>query len=123
MRTLTDGYQIQEKPTFATENGMIEIPFVRIESVNQPDQFYSVRLQKMDEKNYELKQLDENSITDFSQVEPMPFYSTETGVLELPNLSGIDDKNHMASYISQLKYVSTNRDKVIFELLYVKKLQ
>ncbi|NOR81326.1 MAG: c-type cytochrome [Methyloprofundus sp.] len=123
MRTLTDGYQLREKATFSTAKRVIEIPVVRIEGTNQSDKFYAVQLQQMENGRYEIKQLDEKSMTDFSMLESMPYYSFETGLLELPVLSGIDNVNQTFSYTGQLKYIASDVGKLTFELLYAKKLQ
>lgn len=123
MRTLTDGYQFQEQPAFSAKKGTIEIPYVRVEGVNQADKFYSAQLQLTSQGIYELKQLEEVLITDFSMAEAVPYFSFDTGLLELPLLSGIDNASQIDSYLGQLKFVSAEEGKIYFELLYSKKLQ
>ena len=43
-----------------------QVPYVRTEGVDQPNKFYSARLQLTDSGVYEIKQLDEISLTDFN---------------------------------------------------------
>lgn len=124
MRTLTDGYQFNDKPVYSVKRGSVDIPYVRAESVNHPDKFYSVRLKSTKSEGiYEIQQLDEILITDFSLIESMPFYNFTTGVLELPELLKIESAGQVSSFTAQLKNISTDSVKTTFELLYAKKLQ
>ena len=66
LRVLTDGYQLLIEPVFSVAKGMIEIPYVRTEGVDQPNKFYSARLKLTGSGVYEIKQLDEIYLTDFN---------------------------------------------------------
>jgi cytochrome c peroxidase len=123
LRTLTDGYQLQEKATYSAQKGLIELPYVRLEGKNKPDKFYTAHLQQTDEGNYEVTKLDEISINDFSLVESMPYYSFDTELLEVPKISNIDSPDAIVSYTGQLKQLPNNTGKIVFELRYVKTLQ
>lgn len=123
LRTLTDGYQLQEKATYSAEKRLIELPYVRVEGMNRPDKFYAAHLQQTDEGNYEVTKLDEISINDFSLVESMPYYSFDTGLLEVPKISNIDSPDAIVSHTGQLKQLPNNTGKIVFELRYVKTLQ
>ncbi|RLA26100.1 MAG: hypothetical protein DRQ62_00630 [Gammaproteobacteria bacterium] len=122
MKTLTDAYQFVTKPTFSAQSGLIELPYVRTEGINQPDKYYSAQLQLTDTGFYELTQLDEIEITDFSMLTSMPYYSFDTGILELPVISSIDNSIQMETFIAQLKYIPANDGKLYFELIYFKNL-
>jgi cytochrome c peroxidase len=116
MRTLTDGYELQEKVTFSAEKSSIKLPYVRVEGKNIPDTFYSVTLSPASNGLFTVSQLNEISMTDYSLVESMPYYSIDTGLLELPTITKGSD-----SYTGELK--STPANKSLFSLEYVKKLQ
>ena len=123
MRTLTDGYQLENSPGFSPESGIIELPYVRTEGNGRADKFYSAQLQLTDTGLYELKQLSEIAIADFSMLNSMPYYSYDTGILELPVLSNATHSTPRNAYTAQLKYRSTKADKIYFKLLYSKVLE
>ena len=123
MRTLSDGYQLREKSTYSAKEGIIELPYFRVESITRPDKFYSARLQSTADGYFEVTYLNKISINNFSLVESMPYYSVETGLLELPKLSSTDGANKIVSLTGQYKYTSENVEKIVFKLIYVKKLQ
>lgn len=123
LRTLTDGYQLQEKATYSAQKGLIELPYVRLEGKNRPDKFYAAHLQQTNEGYFEVTQLDEISVIDFSLVESMPYYSFDTGLLEVPKITNIDSPDAIVSYTGQLKQLPDKTGKILFELRYVKTLQ
>lgn len=120
LHTLTDGYQLKMNPIFSVESGTLELPYVRTESVNQPDKFYSAQLHLNDKGFFELTHLHETPITDFSMLSSIPYYSVDTGILELPT---IEDSTQMGAYIGQLKYLPENNGKINFELSYSKNIK
>lgn len=123
MQTLTDGYQLQEQATISVNNGVIELPYVRAESMTQADKFYAAQLSLTVEGDFQVTQLDEISITDYSMLESMPYYSFASELLELPVLLNIDNTRQADSYIGQLKYLPTDDGTIRFNPLYTKKLQ
>jgi cytochrome c peroxidase len=123
MRTLTDGYQLQEQPAFSVELGTIELPYLRTEGANQPDKYYSVQLQQMEQGVYVISKFDEIAITDLSMLESMPYYSFDTGLLELPKVSSFKGTKQALSYVAQLQYLPTADGVFSFKLVYAKKLQ
>jgi cytochrome c peroxidase len=123
LRTLTDGYQLQEKVTYSAQKGLIELPYVRLEGKNRLDKFYAAHLQQTSESNFEVTRLDEISINDFSLVESMPYYSYDNGLLEVPKVTNIDSLNATVFYTGQLKQLPDKNGKIMFELSYVKTLQ
>ena len=123
MKTLTDGYQFDEKAHFSAENGMIELPYLRVEGINQPDKFYSAQLQASTAGVYQLKKLEETAITDFSIVNTIPYYSLDTKMLEIPMISNVENLIQMDTYIGQLQRVPTQNEKATFKLLYSKNIK
>jgi len=123
MRTLTDGYQFEGNPTYSSENDMITLPYVRTEGINQKDKFYSAQLQLTDMGLYELTRLDEVAVTDFSIVNAMPYYSFDTGILELPGILNAKSSTSEAAYIAQLQYSPAKSGRIYFKLLYSKSLK
>ncbi|NOQ15488.1 MAG: c-type cytochrome [Methyloprofundus sp.] len=123
LRTLTDGYLFQAEATFSVEHSVIELPYLRTEGENQPDKFYSVRLQQTSPSIFKITQFVEIFDIDWSMIEAMPYYSFETGMLELPKISGSDEENPNVAYTGQLKYIALDNGEMIFKLLYTKKIQ
>ncbi len=122
MRTLTDGYSLQEKITFSGKTGIVNIPYVRVEEEGETAVFYSAELQDMGEGIYDVTQLDEIDVTDFSVLKAMPYYSSNTMVLEFPSVINSDTGDSEA-YVAQLKLIATESKNPSFKLLYYKKLQ
>ncbi|BCG63086.1 MAG: cytochrome c peroxidase [Methyloprofundus sp.] len=123
MRTLTDGYQLQEQSAFSAELGVIELPYLRTEGANQPSKFYSVQLQQVEQGLYVVSKFDEIVITNLSTLESMPYYSFDTGLLELTQISNFNGAKQAVSYVAQLQYLPTADGVLSFKLVYAKKLQ
>ncbi|MCK5728897.1 MAG: c-type cytochrome [Methylococcales bacterium] len=122
MRTLTDGYPLQEKLTFSGKTGVVNIPYVRVDEEGQTPVFYSAELQDMGEGIYDVTSLDEREVTDFSLLKAMPYYSSNTMLLEFPLVINSDTGDSEA-YVAQLKLIATESKNPSFKLLYYKKLQ
>lgn len=123
MQTLTDGYQFQKQATFSATEGIIEIPYLRAEGANQANRYYSVQLKQTHDGEFEIKRLSEISINNDLMTAAIPYYSFDTGLLEIPLLTRIDDSRQLYSYIAQLKYIPATDKKMKFELLYAKEMQ
>ena len=123
MQTLTDGYQFYTKPSVSAAKDLLDLPYIRVEGANQPDSFYAAGLQEINDNIYQLSQIEEISITDYSTLEAMPYYSLATGLLELPILSSNENTTQPESYTAQLKYIPATTGAMTFKLQYIKKLQ
>ncbi|MFK5891762.1 MAG: cytochrome c peroxidase [Pseudomonadota bacterium] len=122
LHTLTDGYQFIETPTFNSQTAILDIPFIRSEGANLNDKFYAVELLLTDEGSFQLEKITEVTIQDYSTVGSMSSFSRDTGLLELPQLSITNSNGQTESYIAQLKFISKNTDKYIFNVPYLKVL-
>ncbi|MCK5924972.1 MAG: c-type cytochrome [Methylococcales bacterium] len=121
MKTLTDGYPIEKQSIFSVETGRITLPFVRIEGLKQKDTFYSAQLQKTEGDFFEVVALNQLPTANVLIDKAMPYYSADTGILELPLLTDTD-KDEIKSYVQQLLLIPSETGKITFKVLYSKKL-
>lgn len=122
MKTLTDGYELDENAVFISESGSVKLPYVRVETSNQPDSFFAVQMQLVNGK-IEVTDLKEISVTDSSLIDSMPYFSFKTDVLEIPVVTEMNNNNPIGTFVAQLKLAPASNGKMVFDIAYLKPLQ
>ncbi len=125
LRTLSDGYELDEQATIDQQN-IINLPNVRIEGQNVDSRIYSVQMEKtaaaQASSQYQVTRLKELSLTDNFQQSDMPYYSLDTGILEIPTIRKVHENGKQSTYVAQFKKAFIN-EQLIFELNYYKEWQ
>ena len=71
---------------------------------------------------YHVTQLEELSLTDNSYPTDIPYYSLDTGILEIPAIKKEHEDGNQSTYVAQFKQIPPNGN-LVFELTYVKAWQ
>lgn len=125
MRTLSDGYELGEHAAIEPEDA-IKLPYVRVEGQDVASKIYSVRMESttLDKGSlqYHVTQLEELSLTDNSYPTDIPYYSLDTGILEIPAIKKEHEDGNQSTYVAQFKQIPPNGN-LVFELTYVKAWQ
>jgi hypothetical protein len=125
MKTLSDGYELGEYAIIEQEDA-IELPYVRVEGQDVTSKIYSVRMEKVtadqDFLQYHVAQLEELSLVDDSNLDDIPYYSLDTGILEIPAIKKAHEDGNHSTYVAQFKQ-TTPGGNLVFELTYVKQWQ
>lgn len=126
MKTLSDGYEFGEHATIDQQDA-INLPYVRIEGhQDAASKIYSVRMEKITTMQnlpqYYVTQLKELSLTANLHHNNIPYYSLDTGILEIPAIKKEHDNGKQSTYVAQFKQVDTNGN-LVFVLSYSKEWQ
>ncbi|WP_218132406.1 cytochrome-c peroxidase [Nitrosomonas sp. Nm33] len=125
MRTLSDGYESGEHAKIESA-GAINLPYVRIEGQDVASKIYSVRMEQITaEQNsplYHVTQLKELSLADDVYLNDIPYYSLDTGILEIPAIKKEHENGKQSTYVAQFKQTTPNGN-LVFELGYYKEWQ
>ncbi|MDV6343611.1 hypothetical protein [Nitrosomonas sp. Is37] len=125
MRTLSDGYESGEHAKIESA-GAINLPYVRIEGQDVASKIYSVRMEQITaEQNsllYHVTQLKELSLADDVYLNDIPYYSLDTGILEIPAIKKEHENGKQSTYVAQFKQTTPNGN-LVFELNYYKEWQ
>ena len=125
MRTLSDGYAFGEHAMIEPEDA-IKLPYVRVEGKDATSTIYSVRMEKIttdqNAPQYRVTQLEELSFADHSHLNDIPYYSTDTGILEIPAIKKEHEDGKQSTYVAQFKQTIPN-GSLVFDLTYVKPWQ
>lgn len=125
MRTLSDGYELGEHAMIEQEDA-VKLPYVRVEGQEVASKIYSVRMERItadkDLPQYHVTQLEELSLADNSYPNDIPYYSLDTGILEIPAIKKEHEDGNQSTYVAQFKQTIPN-ENLVFELTYVKAWQ
>lgn len=125
MRTLSDGYELGEHAMIEQEDA-VKLPYVRVEGQDVASKIYSVRMERVaadkDFPQYHVTQLEELSLADNSYSNDIPYYSLDTGMLEIPAIKKEHEDGNQSTYVAQFKQIIPNGN-LVFDLTYVKPWQ
>lgn len=126
MKTLSDGYELND-PAMIEQEDAIKLPYVRVEGEEVTSRVYSVRMERVvvdkDLIQYRVTQLEELPLADDSQLnDDIPYYSLDTGILEIPAIKKEHGNGEQSIYVAQLKQIIPNGN-LVFDLTYVKQWQ
>ena len=125
LRTLSDGYELGEHAMIEQEDA-VKLPYVRVEGRDVARKIYSVRMERItadkDFLQYHVTQLEELSLADNSYPNDIPYYSLDTGILEIPAIKKDHENGNQSTYVAQFKQIIPNGN-LVFDLTYVKPWQ
>lgn len=125
LRTLSDGYELGEHAMIEQEDA-VKLPYVRVEGRDVASKIYSVRMERItadkDFPQYHVTQLEELSLADNSYPNDIPYYSLDTGILEIPAIKKDHENGNQSTYVAQFKQIIPNGN-LVFDLTYVKPWQ
>lgn len=125
LRTLSDGYELGEHAMIEQEDA-VKLPYVRVEGRDVASKIYSVRMERItadkDSPQYDVTQLEELSLADNSYPNDIPYYSLDTGILEIPAIKKDHENGNQSTYVAQFKQIIPNGN-LVFDLTYVKPWQ
>lgn len=125
LRTLSDGYELGEHAMIEQEDA-VKLPYVRVEGRDVARKIYSVRMERItadkDFPQYHVTQLEELSLADNSYPNDIPYYSLDTGILEIPAIKKDHENGNQSTYVAQFKQIIPNGN-LVFDLTYVKPWQ
>lgn len=125
LRTLSDGYELGEHAMIEQEDA-VKLPYVRVEGLDVASKIYSVRMERItadkDFLQYHVTQLEELSLADNSYPNDIPYYSLDTGILEIPAIKKDHENGNQSTYVAQFKQIIPNGN-LVFDLTYVKPWQ
>jgi len=125
LRTLSDGYELGEYAMIEREDA-VKLPYVRVERQDVASKIYSVRMERItadkDSTQYHVTQLEELPLADKSSLNDIPYYSLDTGILEIPAIKKEHEDGKQSTYVAQFKQTIPNGN-LVFELTYVKPWQ
>ena len=75
-----------------------------------------------DSTQYHVTQLEELPLADKSSLNDIPYYSLDTGILEIPAIKKEHEDGKQSTYVAQFKQTIPNGN-LVFELTYVKPWQ
>lgn len=123
--TLSDGYQLGAKAEMNDDT--ITLPYIRVEGRDVTSKIYAVTLDKLDTAEgaaaqYQVTQLTELSLAENHHRTDIPYYSLDTGILEIPTIMTMNTEGVKTANVMQFKQAVTAGD-LVFELSYSKAFQ
>ncbi len=125
MGTLSDGYQLGAQAEMS--DSTITLPYIRVEGGDTTSKIYAVTLDKLDTAEgdaaqYQVSELTELSLADNRHRTGIPYYSLDTGILEIPTITTTNTEGVKTASVMQFKQAVTAGD-LVFELSYSKAFQ
>ena len=125
MGTLSDGYQLGAQAEM--NDSTITLPYIRVEGRDTTSKIYAVTLDKLDTAEgdaaqYQVSELTELSLADNHHRTDIPYYSLDTGILEIPTITTTNTEGVKTASVMQFKQAVTAGD-LVFELSYSKAFQ